>query len=41
LGENYGEFLARKGVETTFSMLEGLFLRKIHAVTFGGFLLKK
>ncbi len=30
----------RKGIETTFSMLKGLFLRKIHAVTFKGFLLK-
>jgi hypothetical protein len=30
----------RKGIETTFSMLKGLFLRKIHAVTFDGFLLK-
>jgi hypothetical protein len=30
----------RKGVETTFSMLKALFLRKIHAVTFRGFLLK-
>ena len=30
----------RKGIETTFSMLKGLFLRKIHAVTFEGFLLK-
>ncbi len=30
----------RKGVETTFSMLKALFLRKIHAVTFKGFLLK-
>ncbi len=30
----------RKGIETTFSMLQGLFLRKIHAVTFKGFLLK-
>src|SRR5919107_942515 len=30
----------RKGIETTFSMLKGLFLRKIHAVTFAGFLLK-
>lgn len=30
----------RKGVETTFCMLKGLFLRKIHAVTFKGFLLK-
>lgn len=31
----------RKGIETTFSMLKALFLRKIHAVTFKGFLLKK
>ncbi|MBD0378374.1 MAG: IS982 family transposase, partial [Flavisolibacter sp.] len=30
----------RKGIETTFSMLKGLFLTKIHAVTFKGFLLK-
>ena len=30
----------RKGIETTFSMLKGLFLRKIHAVTFKGFILK-
>lgn len=30
----------RKSIETTFSMLKGLFLRKIHAVTFKGFLLK-
>ena len=30
----------RKGIETTFSTLKGLFLRKIHAVTFKGFLLK-
>lgn len=30
----------RKGIETTFSMTKGLFLRKIHAVTFKGFLLK-
>lgn len=30
----------RKGIETTFSLLKGLFLRKIHAVTFQGFLLK-
>jgi uncharacterized membrane protein len=30
----------RKGIETTFSMLKGLFLRKIHAVTFKGFLIK-
>ncbi len=30
----------RKGIETTFSMLKGLFLKKIHAVTFKGFLLK-
>jgi hypothetical protein len=30
----------RKGIETTFSMLKALFLRKIHAVTFKGFLLK-
>ncbi len=30
----------RKGIETTFSILKGLFLRKIHAVTFKGFLLK-
>ena len=30
----------RKGIETTFSMLKALFGRKIHAVTFKGFLLK-
>jgi hypothetical protein len=30
----------RKGIETIFSMLKGLFLRKIHAVTFKGLLLK-
>ncbi len=30
----------RKGIETTFSMLKGLLLKKIHAVTFKGFLLK-
>lgn len=30
----------RKGIETTFSSVKGLFLRKIHAVTFKGFLLK-
>jgi hypothetical protein len=30
----------RKGIETTFSMIKGLFLKKIHAVTFKGFLLK-
>jgi hypothetical protein len=30
----------RKGIETTFSMIKALFLRKIHAVTFRGFLLK-
>lgn len=30
----------RKGIETTFSMLKGLFLKKIHAVTCKGFLLK-
>lgn len=30
----------RKGIETTFSMIKALFLRKIHAVTFKGFLLK-
>jgi uncharacterized membrane protein len=30
----------RNGIETTFSMLKALFLRKIHAVTFKGFLLK-
>jgi hypothetical protein len=30
----------RKGIETTFSGVKGLFLRKIHAVTFKGFLLK-
>ena len=30
----------RKGIEATFSMLKGLFLRKIHAATFKGFILK-
>ncbi len=30
----------RKGIETTFSSVKALFLRKIHAVTFKGFLLK-
>lgn len=30
----------RKGVETCFSEIKALFLRKIHAVTFKGFLLK-
>lgn len=30
----------RKGIETVFSEIKGLFLRKIHAVTFKGFLLK-
>lgn len=30
----------RKGIETTFYMIKALFLRKIHAVTFKGFLLK-
>src|SRR4051794_16349504 len=30
----------RKGIETTFSLVKGMFLRKIHAVTFKGFLLK-
>ena len=30
----------RKRIETTFSEVKGLFLRKIHAVTFKGFLLK-
>lgn len=30
----------RKGIETTFSMIKALFLRKIHAVTYKGFLLK-
>lgn len=30
----------RKGIETTFSLVKGLFLRKIHAVTFKGLLLK-
>ena len=30
----------RKGIETTFSEIKALFLRKIHAVTFKGFLLK-
>ena len=31
---------SRKRVETTFSQIKNLFLRKIHAVTFKGFLLK-
>lgn len=30
----------RKGIETTFSEIKALFLRKIHVVTFEGFLLK-
>jgi len=30
----------RKGIETVFSEIKALFLRKIHAVTFKGFLLK-
>lgn len=30
----------RKGIETAFSEIKALFLRKIHAVTFKGFLLK-
>lgn len=30
----------RKGIETTFSTIKALFLRKIHVVTFKGFLLK-
>lgn len=30
----------RKGIETSFSEIKALFLRKIHAVTFKGFLLK-
>lgn len=30
----------RKGIETAFSQIKALFLRKIHAVTFKGFLLK-
>ena len=30
----------RKGIKTTFSMLKGLFFRKIHAVTFKGLLFK-
>ncbi|MGV8096217.1 MAG: hypothetical protein AB2L24_30555 [Mangrovibacterium sp.] len=30
----------RKGIETSFSEIKALFLRKIHAVTFRGFLLK-
>jgi len=30
----------RKGIETAFSAIKALFLRKIHAVTFKGFLLK-
>ena len=31
---------SRKRIETTFSEIKNLFLRKIHAVTFKGFLLK-
>ncbi|MFA6059337.1 MAG: IS982 family transposase [Taibaiella sp.] len=31
---------SRKRIETSFSEIKGLFLRKIHAVTFKGFLLK-
>lgn len=30
----------RKGIETSFSEIKALFLRKIHAVTFNGFLIK-
>jgi hypothetical protein len=30
----------RKGIETTFSEIKALFLRKIHAITFKGFLIK-
>ena len=30
----------RKGIETSFSEIKALFLRKIHAVTFKGFLIK-
>lgn len=30
----------RKGIETTFSSIKALFLRKIHAVSFKGFLIK-
>jgi hypothetical protein len=30
----------RKGIETAFSEIKALFLRKIHAVTFEGFLIK-
>jgi hypothetical protein len=30
----------RKGIETSFSQIKALFLRKIHAVTFKGFLIK-
>jgi hypothetical protein len=30
----------RKGIETAFSSIKALFLRKIHAVTFKGFLIK-
>jgi len=30
----------RKGIETTFSGIKAMFLRKIHAVTFKGFLIK-
>src|SRR3569833_1469433 len=36
----YLKLQMRKRIETTFSMLKGLFLKKIHAVTFKGFLLK-
>ena len=31
---------SRKRIETTFSEIKNLFLKKIHAVTFNGFLLK-
>jgi uncharacterized membrane protein len=30
----------RKGIETACSSIKALFLRKIHAVTFKGFLIK-
>ncbi|MDB5247331.1 MAG: transposase [Segetibacter sp.] len=40
LGRRFLKEPMRKVIETTFSMLKGLFLRKIHAVTFKGFLLK-
>jgi hypothetical protein len=30
----------RKGIETAFSEIKALFLKKIHAVTFKGFIIK-